>query len=284
MFRNFRVRSVTMKNLGIKHIEYDTFGIKCCQNTLESLDLSNNKLTRFDSNQLVNLKRLERLDLSNNNLQFSDANFANNKNLRAINLSGNQLQYLPFRLFDKLTELESVDLSNNHLQTVDSCTFNRIQMSPISRQYNPARVSMLNNPLECECDLFYLSRHLNMVLNLTCATPQVYANKRFDQLKNEDPSFRCQYKLMEKSCNPSNNLIEIVVIIVLACLTGFFFSIAFCCLCKNMGEQSSMKKLKKEMENNKKPRLVRPKPVYVDSKTGVLQNSNSYSDKEKLLA
>jgi Leucine-rich repeat (LRR) protein len=284
MFKNFRVKSVSMKNLGIKRVEHETFGVKCCQNTLESIDLSGNKLVRFDSNQLINLKRLERIDLSNNNLQFGDANFEHNRNLRVINLSGNQLQYLPYRLFEKLTELESIDLSNNQLQSVQACTFNRVQLSPISRQYNPTRVSLLNNPLDCDCGIFYMSRHLNMVLNLTCSKPEVYAGRRFDQLKQEDPSFRCQYARMEKNCNVKENLIEIIVIIVLACLAGLFFTISLACLCKNVAGQNNMKKLKKEIENNKKPKIIRPKPVYVNSTTGVLPNSNSNSDKEKLLA
>lgn len=284
MFKNFRVKSVSMKNLGIKNVEYDTFNVKCCQNTLESIDLSGNKLVRFDSNQLTNLKRLERIDLSNNSLQFGDGNFKHNKNLRIINLSGNQLQYLPFRLFDKLTELESIDLSNNHLHSIDACTFNRIQVSPISRKNSPAKVSFLNNPLNCDCEIFYMNRHLNMFLNMTCSRPEVYAGKRFDQLGQEDPSFRCQYKKMEKNCNIKENLAEIIVIVVLASLLGLFFSITLACLCKNVAEQNSLQKLKKEIEHNKKPKIVRPKPVYVDSTTGVLTNNNLNSDKEKLLA
>jgi len=106
---------------------------------------------------------LERIDLSNNNLQVSDGNFKYNKNLRIINLSGNQIQYLPNRIFDHLNELESIDLSNNFLHSIDACAFNRIQVSPIRRRLSPAKVSLFNNPLECDCDIFYLSRHLNFI-------------------------------------------------------------------------------------------------------------------------
>ena len=163
IFKNFHIKSVSMKSLGIKYIDNSPFGIKCCQNTLESIDFSGNKLTRFDSNQLVNLKYLERIDLSNNNLQVSDGNFKYNKNMRIINLSGNQIQYLQNRIFDHLNELESIDLSNNFLHSIDACAFNRIQVSPIRRRLSPAKVSLFNNPLECDCDIFYLSRHLNFI-------------------------------------------------------------------------------------------------------------------------
>lgn len=282
MFRNFRVKSISLKGLGITKIDYDTFNERCCSNTLETLDLSGNKLARLDSTLLSNLKRLERIDLSNNQLQFGDRNFEFNKNLRIIDLSNNHLQYLPARLFYNLHELEFVDLSNNYLTTIDSCTFNKIQTSVISRQYSPTSVYLSNNPINCNCDLFYLNRYLNLNINLTCSQPDEYANRKFIDLKLEDPSSRCQYTRMEKECNKSNNIIEIVVIIVLACLAGIFLCISICCLCKNMSESTSVQKLKDELEQIKKPKVFRPKPNYVNSGTGA-SVSNNCSDKKKLL-
>ena len=243
IFKKFLLKSVSMKNLGLKKIEANTFGLKCCQNTLESINLSGNKLSRFDSYHLVNLKYLERIDLSNNNIQVSDGNFKYSRNLRVINLSGNQIQYLPYKIFDQLNELEFIDLSNNSLHNIDACTFNRIQVNLIKIQNSPARVSLFNNPLECDCDLFYLNRHLNLILNLTCSRPNVYTGKRFEDLKQEDLSFRCQYKKMETNCSGlfSSISFKCIVVIILTFSGECLCALALCRFCKKNNEKTSQR-------------------------------------------
>jgi Leucine-rich repeat (LRR) protein len=285
MFRNFKLSSLSIRGLDIKRIDYDTFHTKCCANTLETLDLSNNKLMRLDSSLLLNLKRLVKIDFSNNNLQFSDKNFEFNKNLKVINLSNNKLQYLPSRIFYNLNELELIDLSDNHLTSIDSCTFNNIQTNPIKRQFAPTQLSLTNNPIDCNCDIFYLNRYLNIKVNATCNKPREYFGRQYSQLKQEDPSLRCQYVRMAKQCSVKDNLVEIIVIILLACLAFLFCSISICCFCKNAADQEKFKKFKNDFEDKQKPKRFRPKPVYIDISTGILPKSKQQQqDTEKLLS
>lgn len=279
MFRNFRVKSISIRNLGINHVDYDSFGVKCCSNTLEKIDFTGNRLSRLDSTHLYDLKRLEVLNLANNQLQFGERNFEYNKNLRVLNISGNNLQYLPAQIFYNLHELEIIDLSNNNLNKIEACVFNNIQTNPISRQFSPSRLYLLNNPIDCDCEIFYLNRHINIELNLTCSLPDVYRDRKFSSLKREDPSIRCQYLKMEKKCHSKSNLIELITILVLASLAVFFLLVSICCMCKNFADTANLKKLKKELENATKPKIVRPKPIYVDANTGVLRDS----DRDKLL-
>jgi len=228
-FKNVKISSLSIRGLGIEQIDYDTFHSNCCGNTLGSLDFSNNRLTRLDSNLLLNLKRLVKINLSNNNLQFSEENFEFNKNLQIINLSKNNLQYLPANVFYNLNELDLIDLSDNHLTNLKSCTFYNIQTNPITRMHASTKLLLANNPIECNCDLFFLSKYLNININATCNKPREYFGKRFSQLKEEDPSIRCQYQNMAKKCIlVKENLVETLVIVLLALL-----SICYCCFCKN---------------------------------------------------
>ena len=67
MFENFIVRSLSFAGLNIERIDKNTFSKKCCGETLETLNLSKNRLRLlFKPEILEHLKRLERLDLSYN--------------------------------------------------------------------------------------------------------------------------------------------------------------------------------------------------------------------------
>ena len=108
LFANFRLNTVSFQNLGIVRVEEGAFDKFCCENTLETLDLSKNVLVRLDADTLVNLGRLTRLNLSQNRIALSEHNFRSLRNLRYVDLSLNNLQFLPSYLFTGVSELELV--------------------------------------------------------------------------------------------------------------------------------------------------------------------------------
>lgn len=82
------------------------------QTTLETLNLSNNRLTNAPQSQIGQLKNLKSLDLSGNELTGLPAELGQLKNLETLNVSNNHLTGLPMEL-GNLTQLRVFDLSGN---------------------------------------------------------------------------------------------------------------------------------------------------------------------------
>ncbi|CAG2210837.1 unnamed protein product [Mytilus edulis] len=140
--------------------------------TLQFLDLSNNKLTcqcidsfnllilnlqnnflgnclpYFYCSQAKNL-RLEKLDLSFNVIhQLSDVMFAGHKNLRILNLSNNFLSDIDFDL-SYTQKLKILDISNNNITLISN---NRAlnTMTKLMKKSTFA-IDLSNNVLSCNC-------------------------------------------------------------------------------------------------------------------------------------
>ena len=256
LFTNMRLRTVSFRQLNIRSIDVAAFDDKCCRKDLERLDLTGNHLSRIDERLLANLNRLQVLLLANNQLQFGENNFKANINLIQLDLSGNGLQYLPNKLFANLHELVSIDLSNNNLQTINACTFNKLLINPLAKKYFPTQVNLLGNPIECNCDIFYINRYLKIQLNLTCARPEFYSGKQFKELSAEDPSERCNYKQMDKLCKIAANeddswLISLVVIVLLILATLLFLLISIMCLMRNVSLNKKLKALQSDAKSGR---------------------------------
>ena len=273
MFENFNVKRLSFVGLNISKIDKDTFSRKCCASTLESLNLSSNHLRLlFDPELLVNLKRLERIDLSNNkDIQFRQRHFKANKNLRHIDLSRNELQFLPDDLFYGLHEIESINLNHNQLHFIDTCMFNQIQSKAFWSKTKPADLHLLSNPIDCDCHVFYLSRYANFNLNLTCHMPSVYRNRTLNQLRDEDPSKRCEYAKMTSICMSQISQVEKFLesewfLHVAAVVSVFTFMILLCCCfsCIQTGRLNRIQKQLKVLNKRQMASLV-PKRFYVDS-------------------
>lgn len=82
---------------------------------LKSLDLSHNKLKNFKFSGSVQ-RRLIVLDLSFNNLKLISGMFNGLESLKSINLQYNHLITLPINTFEGLPKLNMLDLSQNNIQ------------------------------------------------------------------------------------------------------------------------------------------------------------------------
>ena len=156
-------------------------GFNRCR-TITTLDLSDNQLGSLDARAFDSLYRLKILLLSNNplgkralthplmkpmrNLEYLDLEntqlddlppylFISNERLQSVKLRRNRFQTNGIddrprlqRTFCRARSLLEIDLVGTQLQTLDVCTYD--QLPSLRRLY------LMNNPLDCTCDLFYL--------------------------------------------------------------------------------------------------------------------------------
>ena len=93
---------------------------------LKHLNLSNNKIKRFDSNIFKkDLVNLETLHLNNNELE--KITIKNLSNLKELFLNGNKLSSIESDSFKWLTNLKILNLEDNSIQTVDYLSFSNLK-------------------------------------------------------------------------------------------------------------------------------------------------------------
>lgn len=268
----FRLRSLTLRSLGLVSIDDRAFSNKATYRYLTTLDLSDNALKRFDSHLLDNLEQLEVLSLAYNNLKFSEKNFHSAPSIRHLNLSHNHMQFVTPHLFDHLENLDSVDLSHNSIRDIKACTFNNIQTNELARRFRPVVLDLHANPLTCDCDIFYLERYLKFKIKATCERPRYYQNKTIQQLVGEDPAYRCHYEVMDSKCDHASarmSTLHLVLIIGLATLALLFCCITCCCVCKSSSQKSKISQLRQELAEtveNSKPKKIYANLIALESK------------------
>ncbi|CAF1529993.1 unnamed protein product, partial [Rotaria sordida] len=157
LFINCRkVRTLDLSDNNISIIDSNTFNLL---NKLKILLLNNNPLREYLlTNYLLKpLINLEYIDLENTQLKnLLPFLFISNKKLKSIKLRRNFFQNQIYsnsnstltKTFCGANSLIEIDLVNTNINTLDICSYHQI---PTLR-----RLYLMNNPLDCTCDLFYL--------------------------------------------------------------------------------------------------------------------------------
>ena len=116
---------------------------------LRSLILDDNKITFLPDDVFVRLGRLDTLQLASNRLEYVWARtFAGLKSLRRLTLSGNRLTHLPDGLLHQAPALAHLAVDRNQLRTLHQCI--------IPRSTQLRSLSYLDNPVECDCRLYWV--------------------------------------------------------------------------------------------------------------------------------
>ncbi len=88
------------------------------QKNIETINLSNNKLTGALGAEIKNLTNLKQLNLSNNNFSGVPAEVGQLQNLEVLDLSNNQLTGLPYEI-GNLQNLKTLNVSGNNYSEKD---------------------------------------------------------------------------------------------------------------------------------------------------------------------
>jgi hypothetical protein len=154
--------------------------------------------------------------------------------------------------------------TGNNIRDIKACTFNKVQTSALGRKYRPTIINLNNNPITCDCDVFYLKRYMNYNLTLKCEKPSYYKNKTLENLSREDIDYRCHFEEMNKSCEKRGHLstLSLTLIIVFATGAGLFCSISMCCYCKSSSQGDRIRKLKSDLAEQVEK--SKPKKLYAN--------------------
>ncbi|KAI6235007.1 Leucine-rich repeat neuronal protein 1 [Aphelenchoides besseyi] len=205
---------------------------------LIELNLSNNRLQRFDYDSFVPLHQLQTLDLSFNNFSEVPVGLSQIVGLRVLNFSGNPItrirsgdfqlpilqvivlsncplvKIIESRAFMEMPNIHTVTISNNpKLEFISPIAFvNNTGIYEIDFRNNslsvvyfnntaPSRLLVSGNPLQCECMtsiLEQLDRHVIDSNEITCKLPEAKDGKESIGLKE----FGRKYANRECSSHP----------------------------------------------------------------------------------
>ena len=193
-FKNNYLETLDLSFNEIKYLDSNSTLVYL--NSLNSFNLSNNRLKMIDSYLLRDLRQLKDVNLASNNLKLINENsFFDLKNLTILRLSFNQIESLEFLRKNKahLKNLANLDLDHNNLISIDefgfefnkNLTYLNLNANPIEffhvkalenlKSLETLKLSqaILNNSLKLDkiflkkLDLSYLNVSLENASNLT---------------------------------------------------------------------------------------------------------------------
>lgn len=145
-----------LSNLKVLNIDHNGMGYIYARafnglDRLLSLSLNDNRISYLPDDIFSNLYNLTVLSLQGNLLEnVWSRTFNGLWSLQTLNLSRNRLSNLPPGVFRQSSRLARLGLDDNRLETIQRCV--------LSGETRLKSVSLLGNPVSCECRLAWLSQ------------------------------------------------------------------------------------------------------------------------------
>ena len=223
------LKELNLKNNNLSnffdHLENSVGCFDGCH-SLESIDLSENKLISIDFLQFSVLK-LKTLNLSDNQIrELVNSSKEKITTLKSLNLSNNNLKIIRSQFISLLDELNYLDLSKNNLEMIESEAFhnlfelNHLDLSENEMThlepflfYNLGSLKVLdlskNQLKEVKEDYFAIKQSKLSRLDLSFNTISSYEKNSFTYLMGFNSSYPADNaKLPEGSCIEMINLVE----------------------------------------------------------------------------
>ena len=153
---------LSLTDSGIQYITHDALNIA---SGLTELNLQNNQIQYLPARVFDRLTNLEILNLDNNLITASSPDaFYGLYSLTLLSLESNE--YFPVSVINSLNNLESLLLRNNNYTTLNPFPFQQLGMLTY--------IDLMDNPLDCNCRLQWLSYATNygiVIRNAVCVSP-----------------------------------------------------------------------------------------------------------------
>ncbi|XP_065214179.1 peroxidasin [Planococcus citri] len=159
---------------------------------LETLLLNNNQISILRNGVFDNLSKLRHLHLHRNKIGTIEPEaFKNLQNLEQLYLHYNNIVQLGDGIFKNLVHLERLFLFNNNVENIQTDVFATLS--------NIKTLRLDSNPLNCDCELFWLLDYLSsdprkgVQISGVCQSPSSLHGKSLPDLKSSDEFRQCRY-------------------------------------------------------------------------------------------
>ena len=185
-FNNYYLNKLQILDLSGNYLKNITISRNnfCKFENLSFVDLSNNKLTRLNENQM-NIFKMDR----------NDEGEYMRVNIQVLKLDHNELSYIKFSSFKNFINLKYLDLSYNNLKYLHPMTIhfnNHLELLDLSHNY----IQEIYRQNYENLKYFYLNSE-NIALKCDCFLSDLYSKYQSNQLFIDD--FKCINSTFEKT-------------------------------------------------------------------------------------
>ena len=196
-----KLRHVELSGNPIKDIHKDTFSDQ--RDVLRALHLNNMQLNALPVDVLQDLTHLHTLTLDDNQITVLPPNAFNKfrtTGQMTINLRRNHLNYIPHDTFTSANfRLKNLRLDDNELSRLD---FLRDYCAYVFS--GSPSVSVNDNPINCNCNLYDVIRSNKINLDGACAAPQEYYDTALGPSFLKKGSDKCEVEMPQQPCESSS--------------------------------------------------------------------------------